>query len=242
MHELSDRLLAAGWILEPVPGSQAWSLQGPDGFSGTWVQGQWSPSLEKLLNALERAEHGIRRNEQTPFRSTCRIWKPESLLLPAWTADAGFAADRDILRIQCRRDPAGDTRLLEHGARRVQTLFPWEIGTMEAKGAFHLVLIDHVTDLLPRIDRETMYATAKQHLRKDGQVFISLFDVSAVPPDVNRTPYEDGYRLQMGRHHCFLKPHTESGVLKELKREAGGKAEVVGHPYQEYICRWWPYA
>ncbi len=246
MHELSARMLQAGWVLRPE-NDGLWSVLAPAGRTFHYRHGQWTPGREEVLAALREDEDAIAAGRQSRFRGTCRLTHVPSGESPspyiARLCHDGFVAGHHVLRLRCGPDPVGDAALLQAGARRVETHAPWQGELPEAFAkTFHLLLAEHVVDVLPRVDRAWFYRQMAKAIRPDGTAFFALHAMEAMPPAEERKVFGDGYEVGRGKQPVFYKPYTPAMALREIRQQLGGYAQEAWTLYHEVVIRWTAHA
>lgn len=247
MSALHTRMRNAGWILLPL-GEGRWRLTAPDG--NTWEDhaDNLTPKIPAITQHLEADEAAIAAGTRTPFLGTARLTAPPldgyPTLLAEWIAQQHIPRGHAVLRLLTAPDPAGTDLLHQAGAWRVDTLLPpWTPPSLPGDThPFHVILCEHVIDVLPRIDRTQVLQTIAKILPKDGEAWFSLFQMSAMPPDALKHPHEDGYTLAYGRHTVFLRPHTPTMAQREITEFLGGTLEIAATRHHELICCWRPHA
>lgn len=238
-------MLEAGWVFHKRSDDR-WEILSPRDRRFFWTKHDWEPSRREVEACLEADEEAIRSGEFTPFTGTARLVNPPRPGVPdtlcAWLADGRRVKGLSVLRAACRREAAGDERLLQAGARKVDTLPPpWSAAADTARSfPYQMVVCGHLADCLPPADRRRLLVNLATHLHPDGEIHFSFYEMSALPPEAGREPFEDGYRFKRGRHHVFLKPWLPGQARKELERQLGGYTEVAQRPYDEFFCRWRP--
>ena len=247
MSALSDRLRQAGWLLEPL-GEGRWRLTAPDGA----VLEEHADNLRRgapgVLRRLEADEDAIAAGTRTPFLATARLTAPpldgKGSLLAEYAARKHIVRGHAVLRMLTAPDDTGSRMLQESGAWRVESLLPpWPCPDLPGDThPFHILLCEHVIDVLPLTDRKEVLSTIARLLPKDGEAWFSLFQMSAIPPEALRHPYEDGYTLDYGPHRVFIRPHTPAMAQREITGILGGTFETAATRHHELICCWRPHA
>lgn len=245
MNTRSERMLKAGWVLRALD-AERWQAISPETTCFEWAEDTWSPSEAEMLSELEKTETAIQHQQYTPFLGTSRLTDPESdpkggILLP-WLLRDHRANDQTILRARVAPDPSGDEALYQAGARRVETLLqPWNAASGNSRDVhFHLLLCEHIADVLPKADRTRVLKQLISHLHPQGEAYFSFYEISALPESQPRENESDGYVFTRGRHRVFLKPYLPGQAESELTRCLGGVAEQVHLQFDEFICRWRP--
>lgn len=238
-------MLNAGWVLRPLD-AKRWEAISPENNCFQWADDTWSPSEAGMLCELEKTETAIQRQQYSPFLGTSRLTDPDAehkggVLLP-WLRRDHRGNDQTILRARVAPDPAGDELLYQGGARRVETILqPWPVASGSPRETrFHLLLCEHIADVLPKPDRVRVLKQLVSHLHPQGEAYFSYYEITALPDSQPRENESDGYVFTRGRHRVFLKPYLPGQAISELTRILGGFAEQVHLQFDEFICRWRP--
>lgn len=238
-------MLKAGWVLRPLAAGH-WEAVSPENHRFLWADDAWSPSEQEMLAELEKTETAIYHQQYTPFVGTSRLTEsatdPKGGILLPWLLRDHRVKDQTILRARVAPDPPGDEMLYQGGARRVETLLqPWPATSGSSRDAhFHLLLCEHIADVLPKPDRLRVLKQLVTHLHPQGEACFSFYEITALPDSSPHENESDGYVFTRGRHRVFLKPYLPGQAENELTRTLGGFAEQVHLQFDEFICRWRP--
>jgi hypothetical protein len=245
MNTRSERMLAAGWVLQALDKTR-WEAVSPENKTFVWANESWSPSEADMIHELEKNERAVQENQYSTFLGTSRLTDPAGpqkggILIP-WLLRGRRVRDGTILRARVAPDPEGDDQLYQAGARRVETLLqPWPATTGSSRDVhFHLLLCEHIADVLPKPDRTRVLKQLVSHLHPQGEAFFSFYEITALPESVERKDFSDGYVFPRGRHRVFLKPYLPARAEAELTRHLRGSAEQVHLQFDEFICSWRP--
>lgn len=246
MQDLSKRMLAAGWVLHSQS-ENSWEVISPHNRTFRWESGDWNPGREAMLAELERCEKEILLSEYSPFTGTSRLTvnskNPTPGLLTQWLCRHESISGSTILRVRAEKDPAGDEELYAAGARRVETLLqPWPPAPNTQRHIpFHLMICEHVADVLPQKDRNRTLPRLQSHLAADATAYFSFYQMDALPLSRPHRSAGDGYIFAHGPHEVFMKPSLPGQCAAGLQKIIGGFAEEVDLLYNEIICRWSPH-
>jgi len=236
---------AAGWVLSKR-GDDHWEVVTPDNIRFQWRHGAWTPSLSELEERLKYDEQRVRDGKLSPFQGTARLLHSPGAdrhsTLVSWITEQKRVRDETLLRVLTEPDPTGDDRLARAGARKVHTLQPpWPPAESGHRTfPYSLMLCDHGAEALPPSHRPRLYQNLRTHLHPEGEIFFCFYEISALPPEKQRAPLEDGYRVRHGLYDVFLKPYLPGQAEKELRHHLGGFVRTEGRRYDEFICRWRP--
>ncbi len=248
MRALSERMLNSGWLLHKN-GDGSWSFQSPLGFRTRWTPAPDTPASPPadLLRELEAVELAIHDGRISRFLGPApRIQPP----LPPEGAPVALHLARDhlakghaVLRFRTLPDPAGDQALLDSGAWRVETLPPpWTLPKSYRTSGFTVFTCEHLLDSLPRLDRRHLFDTLKSLTpAPDGVVYFTAVQMSALPREWLKTPFEDGYQVQYGHNLCFIKPYNESMLRRELSDALPGHVSRAWIHHHELAFIWRPH-
>jgi len=247
MSHFSDRLYQAGWVIrKQTPGHySAWS---PTGKRFEWVSENGDACLTEMERQLAEDERAIAQGKYTPYLGTARLTAPDldgrPSLLAERIAHDHLARGHAVLRLLTAPDPAGDEALSHSGAWRVESLTaPWQWKSPPGgTPPFRVLLCEHVVDVLPKVDRYPLYKRMAETLHPEGEIYFSFFQMSALPDEPLRTPFEDGYRIPHGRHQLFIRPYTPAMVQREITALFNGNVKILANPFHELICCWRPHA
>lgn len=245
MQEYSKRMLSAGWVLHSL-GQERWKCISPENRSFYYEEGKWTPEEPDLSGELEKNETSIEEGIYSPFSGTSRLTvNPESTqagLLTQWLIRQDHIKGKSILRARVAPDPVGDENLYEAGARRVTTLLqPWFSAPDNQRHlTSHLLICEHVADVLPKSHRSPTLKRLISHLSPDADAYFSFYQMEALPLDRPHETLMDGYVFPHGPHHVFLKPSLPGQCATSLQKSLGGFAEEVDLLYNEIFCRWFP--
>lgn len=238
-------MLAAGWVLQKKPEAQ-WQAISPENRTFLWQAGSWLPDESAVLAELEKNETAIQRGLYTPFVGTSRLTVPQSNpqagLLTQWLCQKNRIQEHTILRVRCGADPAGDELLYAAGARRIETLLqPWPTAPdNHLHIPSHLIICEHVADVLPKQERAIILPRLLSHLAPDAEAYFSFYQLDALPRHLPHRSEKDGYIFTRGRHEVFMKPSLPGQCAPALKKMLGGFVEEVDILFNEIICRWTP--
>ncbi|MGA0370071.1 MAG: hypothetical protein ACO3N7_11565, partial [Kiritimatiellia bacterium] len=244
MQEISQRMLSAGWILHSVKSEEAWTAISPENKMFRWQSGKWIPDLNRLLEELNHNERSIREGIYTPYTGTSRLTVPDQKNTPAlltkWLVQQGAVKGKSVLRARCAEDPAGDELLYQAGARRVTTLLqPWNAAPENHRHlSSHLLICEHVADVLPKADRIPTLKRILTHLGAEAEAYFSFYQMDALPMTLPHQSFEDGYLFSYGRHQVFMKPTLPGRCAPLLQHILGGFSEEINLLYNEIFCRW----
>jgi hypothetical protein len=201
-----------------------------------------------MSRELEQTENDILLGRYSPFVGTSRLTRPDDDqtpgLLTQWLIQQDQVKGHSILRARVSEDPAGDERLYEAGARRVETLLPsWpEAPNSQRYIPFHLLICEHVIDVIPQKDRANILPRMRSHLSAEATAYFSFYQMDALPLSRPHHSFGDGYVFEHGLHKVFMKPSMPGLCAQGLQKSLGGFAEEVNVLYNEIFCRWTPYA
>lgn len=238
-------MLAAGWVLEKGPGL-AWRAVSPENQVFDWENGVWQPDETRLMAELAENEKAIRQGFYTPFVGTSRLTvpkdDPQPGLLTRWLIEKERIQGQSILRVRCAADPAGDEWLYRAGARRIETLLqPWRAAPDTHRHIpFHLLICEHVADVLPKEDRERVLPRLLSHLAQGAEAYFSFYQYDALPLHLPHDAKKDGYVFKYGPHAVFMKPSLPGRCAPALHQLLGGFVEEQELLYNEIFCRWYP--
>jgi len=239
MEQLSQNLLAAGWVLEKKSDTH-WTAVSPDNHRFEWEAGGWYPGREEVEKELERNNLALAAKNYTPFFGTSRL--SATPLTPAvhWLGEQRRLDDQTLLRLRTAPDPEGDQALYNYGARRVDTLCPpWpKAGGSVRDVHYHLLLGEHVLDALPKPDREKVLPRCLSHLHPDGKAYFTCYEPEGLPSPRPKETAHDGYVFTRGLHRVFLRGYLPQQAERELTRLIGGYAETLHQLKTELICLW----
>jgi hypothetical protein len=245
MKERSQRLLAAGWVLKKRS-PDVWQAISPENQIFQWEDGVWHPGETQLLEELTKNETAIREGVYSSFVGTSRLTVPEADpqpgLLTRWLIQKNRIQDQSILRVRCGPDPAGDELLYAAGARRIKTLLPpWPAAPETHRHIpFHLLIGEHVADVLPKQDRASVLPRLISYLAPDTEAYFSFYQLDALPLHLPHRSENDGYVFTRGLHEVFIKPSLPGRCAPSLHSTLGGFTEELDILYNEIFCRWTP--
>lgn len=245
MQERSQRMLAAGWVLQKYQ-ADSWQAISPENKIFKWQDGIWHPDEVQVLSELKKNELAIRDGVYSPFVGTSRLTvseaDPQPGLLTQWLIQKHRIQDQSILRVRCAPDPIGDELLYSAGARRIETLLqPWPPAPDTHRHIpFHLLICEHVADVLPKQDRATILPRLISHLAPDAEAYFSFYQLDALPLHLPHSSENDGYVFTRGPHEVFMKPSLPGRCAPALRSVLGGFAEELDILYNEILCRWTP--
>ncbi|MCC5849113.1 MAG: hypothetical protein JJU29_13585 [Verrucomicrobia bacterium] len=247
MSSFSDRLYQAGWVIRKHTPEHytAWS---PSGNRFEWRPEKGETCRVEMERQLVEDERAIDQGAHTPFLGTARLTAPDlgnhPSLLAERIAHDHSARGHAVLRLLTISDPAGDEALSNSGAWRVESLLaPWQWQPPPGGAPpYRVLLCEHVVDVLPKADRYPLYKRMAAALHPDGEIYFSLFQMSALPDEPLRTPFEDGYQMAHGRHRVFVRPYTPAMAQREITALLHGNLEIFANPFHELHCCWRPHA
>ncbi|WFB37301.1 hypothetical protein P3T73_05945 [Kiritimatiellota bacterium B12222] len=246
MQERSKQMLAAGWVLKKISPTH-WQVSSPQGNAFEWMAGSWTPQESELIAELKETEQAIRENRYSPFLGTCQLSASEhdntAALLTQWLCQQKLIKGHSVLRARVSIDHAGDELLYAAGARRVETLLPpWpEAPHTHCHIPFHLLICEHVADVLPKEDRKHVLPRLITHLKDNAPAYFSFHQLDALPLDKSHRSFQDGYIFQQGPHEVFMKPTLPGRAAENLHTILGGFSEEINLLFNEIFCKWLPY-
>jgi hypothetical protein len=242
MERLSTRMLQAGWVVSPAENKQ-WHARSPRSREFRHSETGWDPPEAELMRELIQNEADIRAGNISRYFGASRLTGSTVDQLAVWMAREGRVRQLSVLRVRVDADPSGDDALYAAGARRVDTLsLPWPAAEENARVfPFHLLLGEHVLDVLPPGDRRRLLGRLQGYLRPDAVAVFSFFTAAALPEKRKRESHEDGYVMACGLHEVFLKPYLQSEAQTELRNAWKGYAETLHAAPLEFYCRWNPH-
>gem|GEM_PF-1256492 len=247
MQERSKRMLEAGWVLQALS-EKKWLATSPRNLLFYWEGNKWKPSEHEMIHELEQTENDILLGRYSPFVGTSRLTAPVDIKMPGlltqWLIQQDQIKGHSILRVRVNLDPAGDEKLYEAGARRVETLLqPWpEAPDNQRHIPFHLLICEHVADVIPQKDRSVILPRLTSHLASEANAYFSFYQMDALPLTRPHHSFGDGYIFEHGLHKVFMKPSLPGLCAGGVQKLVGGFAEEVNVLYNEIFCRWSPYA
>lgn len=249
MKALSVRMLNSGWILHKNPDT-SWSFRSPLGYETRWTPPENAPASppEELVREIDRVEDAIHRGAISRYLGPAGRVQPP---LPAEGAPAATRLAREhiakghaVLRFRTHPDPTGDQTLLHHGAWRVETLLPpWTLPDTFIASGFNVLMVEHLLDTLPKLDRAPLYKTLLTITPpREGVVYFNVVQMAGLPRDWLKTPLEDGYQVPYGQNLCFVKPYNESMLKRELAEALPGTVARAWIYHHELAYTWRPHA
>lgn len=248
MKTLSQRMLNSGWLLHKQE-KNAWSFQSPLGFSTTWTPPPGLPPVppEDLLREIEAVEQAIAEGKISRFLGAAARTQPpvppEGSPTALHLAREHLAKNHAVLRFRTQPDPAGDQALLRSGAWRVETwLPPWPPPRTCHLSGFTVFTCEHLLDSLPRLDRRHLFHTIQALTpAPEGVVYFTVIQMSALPREWLKMPFEDGYQIPYGHNQCFVKPYSESMLQRELSGALSGYVRRAWIHHHEITFTWRPH-
>ncbi|MDF3130687.1 hypothetical protein P0Y35_15870 [Kiritimatiellaeota bacterium B1221] len=246
MKEQSQRMLAAGWVLQSIA-PETWQATSPENQKFIWKNHSWHPEEDLLLAELKKNEQAIQEGLYSKFIGTSRLSSTgndaQASLLTQWLVRHASIKGNTLLRARVAPDPRGDELLYQAGARRVETLLqPWPEAPASARFLpSHLLICEHVADTLPKAERNHTLKRLTTHLHPDAEAYFSFYQMDALPLHRPHESSGDGYIFQQGPHQLFLKPTLPGQCAPAVQKALGGFAEEVDLLYDQIICRWFPH-
>ncbi len=239
-------MLAAGWVLQSIA-PERWQATSPENKIFIWENNSWDPDEKELLAELEKNEQAIGEGSYSSFTGTSRLSdtedKTQAGLLTQWLIRHGNIKGNTLLRARVSPDPVGDELLYQAGARRVETILqPWPEAPKSARYLpSHLLICEHVADVLPKTERKQTLKRLVTHLHSDAEAYFSFYQMDALPLHRPHESSGDGYIFHQGPHQIFLKPTLPGQCAGAVQKILGGFAEEVDLLYDQIICRWFPH-
>lgn len=242
----SKRMLEAGWVIQSTAPGQ-WQAVSPENRIFVWENEVWNPDESCVLEELEKNEQAVQAGQYGVFTGTSRLIDPDrneqAGLLTQWLVRHGKIRGTTILRARVSADPLGDELLYNAGARRVETLLqPWSEAPETTRHlSSHLLICEHVADVLPKQERIQTLQRLITHLHTDAEAYFSFYQMDALPLYRPHSSAGDGYIFPRGPHKVFLKPSLPGQCAGTLQKILGGFAEEVDTLYNQIFCRWVPH-